>query len=296
MMDKNGGMLTVAAVQTRIRPVSSFGEFAKDVRQSLDAAGSDTGLIVLPQLFTMGLFAIEQNWQHQDPTQLDRISGFLPQILTLFAAEAKQRRAWILAGSTLEQEEVGKTNDGVTNRAYLFGPQGQRSAHTKTRMFPMEKSWGTRAGDSLNVVDIGVAHVGIAICYESTIPEVTTALSRQGAEIILVPAYNHSAHAFCRSRLCAATNAIQNQVYVVHCPAGGELPGIFPPGQGGPSILSPIDEGFPHDGILAEGAPAPDDTGDVLVARATLDLGRLRKGRRKDATTIFNDRLGATAQ
>lgn len=286
--------LEVIAVQFRIRPVSSFEEFAGDVHEALEAAvGAASGraprLVVLPQLFTMGLFAASPGWERDDLSQLSRIAEHLPAVLELCAAEARAHGIWLLAGSTLSPSPGGpggSPSEEVQNVAHLFGPAGQHHSHAKTHAFAAERTWSTVEGAGLEVIDVEGVSVGIAICYESTSPEVATILSRKGAEVILIPSYNHSPDAFHRVRHCAAAHAVQNLVFTVHCPAGGEVPGLFPAAQGRPAILGPCGEGFPADGILAEGEPGRTDS----VIAAVLDVGMLRERRSPGGTGIYHDR------
>lgn len=277
---RSNSTLTVAAVQFEMKPVSSFDEFADQARTALDEAGLGKEIVVLPELFTTGLFAAQEGWEEDEVSGLSRLHEYLPAYRELFAAESKARQTWILAGSTL-----ALTSSGIQNVAHLFGPEGQESTHVKTHIFPAEGGWGTVEGDGLEVIDINGVTVGIAICYEAEIPEVSTILTRKGAEIILVPSYTFTEAGFYRVRHCAAARAIENQVYVVHCPVTGDLPAPLSPGWGRPSILSPCDLDFPANGVIAEGAENTQST-----VTATLDLELLRENRRSGAATTYQDR------
>lgn len=274
-------VLRVAAVQLEIRPWDSFSAFSADAVTALDCTGEGYDLVVLPQLLAMGLFAAEPGWEDHPLSDLSRIADYTEQYTQLFSTTAKRRGCWILAGTTLTH-----TGEGLQNAAHLFGPHGEHHVHYKRHIFPVEQEWGTiPSSRATTVFDIGKATVGIAICYESTIPEIITTLRRQGAELVMIPSYNQSAAAFHRVRTCAAAAAIQNQLFTMHVPAAGELPGKFPPAVGRASIRSPITEGFPDDGVLGRS-----DGGRPAVATAALDMAKLRETWSAEAPTIYNAR------
>lgn len=271
--------LSVAAAQFEMRPVDSFAAFAAQVRALLDHAAGDR-LVVLPELFTEALFTVDPSWQSHDVSQLTRIARFTDEYTELFAAEADARDQWILAGSHLTATERGHENV-----AHLFGPGGEVYAHSKTHIFPAEAGWGTAEGNELAVHDIDGVTVGIAICYEAEIPEVCTALTALGAEVLLTPSYTYTEAGFWRVRHCAAARAIENQVYVVHCPLVSHLTEPLSPGFGRASVLSPCDQAFPADGVLAQARTNEQDT-----VSCTLDLDLLHQNRASGAATTYKDR------
>ncbi|WP_432251726.1 nitrilase-related carbon-nitrogen hydrolase [Streptomyces sp. HNM1019] len=271
--------LSVAAAQFEMRPVGSFDDFAAQVRDLLDRAAG-ARLVVLPELFTEALFTIDPDWRSHDAARLTRIAEHTDRYTVLFAAEAAARGQWILAGSHLTA-----TARGHENVAHLFGPGGELHTHSKTHIFPAEAEWGTVEGDELTVHDIDGVTVGIAICYEAEIPEVTTALTGLGAEVLLTPSYTYTEAGFYRVRHCAAARAIENQVYVVHCPTISHLTGPLAPGFGRASVLGPCDQAFPADGVLAE---ARTNEQDVIAHRLDLDL--LHANRATGAAPTHRDR------
>ena len=186
--------LRVAAAQFEMRAVDSFDAFAEQVRALLDRAG-DARLVVLPELFTEALFTLDPDWQQHRIDQLTRIADHTEAYRDLFRAEAAGRDQWILAGSHLVATERGHENV-----AFLFGPDGQEHRHSKTHIFPAEAEWGTAEGDELAVFDVDGVSVGIAICYEAEIPEVSTTLTAMGAEVLLVPSYTFTEAGFWRVR------------------------------------------------------------------------------------------------
>ncbi|MDH6695733.1 nitrilase-related carbon-nitrogen hydrolase [Streptomyces griseoviridis] len=276
-----GTSLTVSAVQFEMRRVDGFDAFARQVRTLLDRTdGSE--LVVLPELFTAALFTARPGWRDEPVSALGRIADHTDDYLALFTDLARVRGQVIVAGSHLVRDPDG---DGVLNTAFVFFPDGSVTRHVKTHIFPAEAGWGTREGDTLAPFTVGGITVGVSVCYETEIPEVSTVLARQGAELIVSPSYTFTEAGFWRVRHCAQARAVENQVYVVHCPTTGDPGGPLSPGWARASVLSPCDAGFAPDGVLAE---AGTNVEDVITVRLDLDL--LRENRRTGAATTDTDR------
>lgn len=272
--------VTISAASFAIRPVESFEEFADHVRGLLDqASGSD--LVLLPELFTLELFTIEQGWQDDPVSALPRVDAYTQQYKQLFATEARQRNQFIVAGTHLEFRE-----DGYYNIGYIFGPDDELHEHRKTHIFPAEGDWKTQEGDQMQVIELPFAKVGFNICYETEIPECATSLTEQGAEIIICPSYTFTEFGYWRVRHCAQARAIENQVYFVHCATGGAPGGPIPNGWTQSSILSPCDLPWSPNGVVAEAAEP--NTENVITA--TVDLDLLRQNRIDGAATTYKDR------
>ncbi|MGE6377015.1 nitrilase-related carbon-nitrogen hydrolase [Peribacillus muralis] len=65
---------------------------------------------------------------------------------------------------------------------------------------------------------IGPVKIGLTVGYEAEIPEGSRILTWRGADIIFCPSYTFTEAGFWRVRHCAHARAIENQVYIVHCP------------------------------------------------------------------------------
>jgi predicted amidohydrolase len=272
--------VSIAACNFNTRPVASFDEFAGHVRSVLDGArGAD--IVLLPELFTIELWTATPGWETAPASEFTRLADFTDDYQHLFETEAAERDQYILAGSHLVREQ-----DGYRNVAFLYGPEGLVHAHAKTHIFPAESDWGTGEGDEMQVVELPFAKVGVNICYEAEIPELSASLTEQGAEIILCPSFTFSENGFWRVRHCAAARAIENQVYFVHCCTGGSGHATLPAGWARSSILSPCDSPWDApNGVVAE-ATANEET----VARAVVDVDLLYENRENGAATTFRDR------
>ena len=271
--------VSIAAINFLVRPVHDFDEFAQHVRGLLDQAeGAD--LVLLPELFTVELFTTEPTWRTDDIADLTRIDAYTDDYRALFTEEARRRGQHIAAGSHLM-----KRGDRHLNVAGLFTPEGTVHEHEKTHIFPGEAAWSTSEGDELKAIDLPFAKVGFAVCYEAEIPEVSSSLAEQGAEIILCPSYTFTEHGFWRVRHCAASRAIENQVNFVHCSTGGSPGAPLPNGWTRSSILGPCDQPWAANGVIAE---AGENT--ETLARGVVDLDALHRNREDGAATTFRDR------
>lgn len=274
-----GRLVSIAACQFAVRPVTSFDEFAGHVRKLLDQArGAD--LVVFPELFTVELFTIYPDWQRAPIAELTRIDEYTPMYRQLFADEARVRGQYIAAGSHLMQE-LGR----YFNVAHLFAPDGALYTHAKTHIFPAEGDWSTVEGDKMEVYDLPFGRVGFNVCYEAEIPECAATLAEQGAELIICPSFTFTSYGFWRVRHCAQARAIENQVYFVHCCTSGQPGAPLPDGWARSSILSPCDTPWNPDGVVTEADPNRE-----MVIIGQIDLDQIYPNREQGAAPTFRDR------
>jgi predicted amidohydrolase len=271
--------VSIAACNFAVRPVASFDEFADHVRGLLDKArGAD--LVLFPELFTVELFTTFGDWKTSPKSELTRIDRFTHDYRNLFESEAKERSQYIVAGSHLMNE-----NGRYLNIGHLYEPDGTLHTHTKTHIFPAEAEWSTEEGDSLEVIDLPFARVGLNICYEAEIPECASALTEQGVEIILCPSFTFTEFGFWRVRHCAQARCVENQIYFVHCCTGGQPGDPLPNGWAQSSILSPCDLLWNPSGIVAQA-----EANEEVVVRGEVDIEKLYENRETGAAPTYRDR------
>lgn len=271
--------VAVAATNFITRPVNSFDEFAGQVRGVLDRC-REAELVVLPEYFTLGLFALIDGWREAPLARMRELAAFAPEVDELLVTEARARGQAIAGGSTLV-----RSVDGDENVCVLYAPDGARHGHAKSHLMPEEAEFVDREGEEMTVIDLGHVRVGVAICYEMEFPECSGALAELGAEVILCPSFTLTEAGFWRVRYCAAARAIENQVYVVHSCAGGKPVHTLPGGWARAAILSPCDRPWRPDGVVGEAATNVED----VVVR-TLDLDLLHAMREEGDATTFRDR------
>ncbi|MFB7640416.1 nitrilase-related carbon-nitrogen hydrolase [Peribacillus butanolivorans] len=267
----------ITACQFRVEKVASFNEFQKQVEDLINQVPENSDYIIFPELLTIGLLA---TFPDQNASSLIKIDEYATQYKELFSSISRKRKQVIIAGSHLECRE-----DEYFNIAYIFDKDGSYVEHKKTHIFPAEANWQTSEGNTLEVYSIGPVKIGITVCYEAEIPEISRILSVNGADIIFCPSYTFTEAGFWRVRHCAHARAIENQVYFVHCPTVGEPGAPLPNGYGRASILSPCDKAWRANGVVAEA-----EVNKHTVITGTVDIDELYENRKSGAATTFKDR------
>lgn len=253
--------IRVAAVQ-----LNSQDDKARNVQRALElierAADEGAELIVLPEYLTY------LGRRTGYPDAAEPIPG---PITEQFAAAARRRGVYLLAGSLLERSAV---EGRYYNTSLLFDPRGELLArYRKIHLFDLDlgteknsyrESASILPGEEIVSALVEGRRIGLTTCYDLRFPELYRLLALEGAEVITVPA----AFTFETGRdhweLLLRARAVENQVYVI---AAAQV-GSYPPGQRcyGRSMI--VD---PWGTVLAQ---APDEETVVL---ATLDFARLHR-------------------
>jgi deaminated glutathione amidase len=194
-----------------------------------------------------------------------------PAVLALTAA-ARDTRAWLLVGSLSVRAESGK----LANRSFVLSPTGEvHATYDKINLFdaaPGEtenlESRVYARGTTARVVDLGLARVGLSICYDVRFPQLYRALAQAGAQILAVPAAFMQVtgeahwHALLRAR------AIETGCFVVAAAQCG-VPHAGRASYGHSLVVNPWGE------VLAEAAQEP------CVLIVDLDLAETTQARRR---------------
>jgi predicted amidohydrolase len=136
---------------------------------------------------------------------------------------AKELGLWIIGGS--HRITVPNDNDHrVTNTTLVYNPDGELPArYDKIHLFDAEVNDGTayresatiKAGESIVVVDLGFARVGLTICYDIRFPELYQLLRYEGADLIVVPSAFTVPTGRAHWKPLLRARAIENQVYII---------------------------------------------------------------------------------
>jgi predicted amidohydrolase len=113
--------------------------------------------------------------------------------LEALAAQARASGVWVVAGTT---EPVPGTPDGYHIVCALIGPDGsiagkyRRTCPIGPYIYEGGPFWdfAYTAADELPVFETPLGTIGILICSEVYVPELSRILALKGAEIILIPA------------------------------------------------------------------------------------------------------------
>lgn len=198
--------------------------------------------------------------------------------LSLFQNLAQEHHMYICSGT-----HVVKTKSGTFNRSYFFSPSGKFAHQDKCLLTPYEVEEGIlSAGNTLTLFETQFGKVGICICYDVEFPRLVETLINQGVQLILVPSYTSSVHGFYRVFISCRARALEHQCYVVQSAIVGQTDVEM--AFGAAAVCTPIDDGFPEDGLLALGKR---DQVETIVA--TLDFERLKKVRTDGQTHNHKD-------
>jgi predicted amidohydrolase len=208
---------------------------------------------VFPEYFSMELTSLFPEDVRGDlAKQLAEMQSVLPDFLTLYGDLAQQQGIYLLAGSF----PVRVADGSYRNRAHLFRPDGTMSFQDKLMMTRFENEhWGISRGDEIRVFDTEYGRIGVAICYDSEFPMIARKQVELGANLVLVPSCTDTLAGYYRVRIGCQARALENQCYVVQSPTVGEAPWsqAVDVNIGAAAVYTPVDYGFPDDGVLAIG-------------------------------------------
>jgi nitrilase len=152
-----------------------------------EAAALNAVLAALPENFAfMGLNSGDKR-AVAEPDGAGRIQNFL-------ADTARRLKIWIVGGTVpLRQHPDGR----VSASCLVYDAQGQRAArYDKIHLFDVDVPGSTEShresahtvpGHDARIVDTPAGKLGLAVCYDMRFPELFRVLSRQGAELFVVP-------------------------------------------------------------------------------------------------------------
>lgn len=214
---------TVAAIQ-----MSSGPDEVANLQQASgfidEAVAAGARLVVLPEVF---------GWRGPRADE-DRHRQLIPgPTIDALAALARRHGIHLCAGSILE---TIPGDPRAYNTSCLLGPDGAiLGLYRKIHLFDIDlpgqvtvrESDGRRPGEDVVVVATPLGTLGLSICYDLRFPELYRALSRAGAEILVVPsAFTFPTGAAHWETLCRA-RAIENQSWVIAANQTGTSPHGF---------------------------------------------------------------------
>lgn len=188
--------------------------------------------------------------------------------LALGSELARRHGIYLLAGTFLVATAGGR----YRNRAHLFAPDGRHAWQDKLTLTGFERAAGIlEPGDELRVFDTAFGRLGIAICYDAEFPLYARAQAEAGAQLLLVPSCTDTPAGATRVRIGCRARALENGLHVACAVTAGRAPwsAWLDSNEGRAAIYTPVDRGFPDDGIAAESDRADD------WAVAEIDLGRI---------------------
>ena len=156
----------------------AFGERDRNVAEALRLIDDERADVwVLPELFATGyqFVSADEVWELAERVP----GGSTTQALVEHAAE---HGCHIVAG--LPERD----GERVYNSVVLVGPDGFLACYRKVHLFYQEKLFFSPGDRSFPVIDVGIARIGLMVCFDHLFPESARSLALQGADVIAHPA------------------------------------------------------------------------------------------------------------
>ncbi|MBN1627345.1 MAG: acyltransferase [Deltaproteobacteria bacterium] len=155
-----------------------FGLVEKNVRQAVtELEGADADLVVMPELFNTG-------YQFVSKEEAFGLAEEMPYGDTCRSMMeiARSKKMHLVFGMA--------ERDGARlfNSAAVVGPEGFIGRYRKSHLFYEEKYFFDPGDTGFMVFDIGIARLGVMICFDWWFPEAARSLALSGADIICHPA------------------------------------------------------------------------------------------------------------
>ena len=277
--------LKVAAAQYDISFFAHWSDFVEKLTSWVSlAANHQAKLLVFPEYGSMEMPSLFGEKIYKDLNgQLHAMQSIYPEWQALHSELARQFDVMILASTYPVMQDDGS----FRNRANLYGPEGFIAYQDKLIMTRFEnEQWLVKAGNEIKVIDTDIGKIGINLCYDSEFPLIARQQVVAGADLILVPSCTDSEAGFHRVRIGCQARALENQCYVIQSPTFGkaEWSEAVDVNTGRASIYTPVDYGFPDNGILIEGSH---DQAEWVYA--DLDLAEIARVRKEGQVFNYRD-------
>jgi predicted amidohydrolase len=229
--------------------------------------GAGHDLVVLPELWSAGGFAIGEWWERSQP-----LDGALPPALVPLADAARATAAVLHTGSVVERSpSPGEEGRHLWNTSVVLGPDGEVACtYRKIHRFGFGNGEPVlmEAGADVVVTDLpapaDALTVGLSTCYDLRFPELYRLQVDLGAEMFVVPAAWPQPRVEAWQLLLRA-RAVENQCFVVACNTAGEHAGVVMGGRS--AVVDPWGTVLAEAGTQEEVLSVELDTGQVARAR-----------------------------
>jgi len=178
-----------------------FGRIEKNVEKAINSIRKlRADLIVLPELFNTGYLF----------TSKSELAGLAEKVPGGFTTEAlvnvaREESTCIVAGV------AEKGSQGFYNTSVLVSPGGYIGKYRKAHLFFEERKWFLPGNSKFPTFDLGVAKVGVMICWDWIFPEAMRSLCLKGADIVCHP--SNLVLTYCTDAM--VTRCLENGVYAV---------------------------------------------------------------------------------
>lgn len=277
--------LRIAAAQYDIGFLGEWANYTLKIQRWVsEAADNGAKLLLFPEYFSMELASLfPQEVYSSLNKQLDAMQEVFADFLKLFQSQAQQHGLHIVAGSFPVRGEDGS----YRNRSYLFYPDGRFDFQEKLQMTRFENEhWVIKAGEQIRVFDTDLGRIAINICYDSEFPLIARRQAEAGADLILAPSCTDTLAGYWRVRIGCQARALENQCYVVQSPTVGSAPWseAVDVNVGAAAIYTPVDRGFPDNGVLSIG-----ELNETQWVYGDIDLANIAEVRQNGQVFNYRD-------
>ncbi len=178
-----------------------FGEIQRNLETIIQAIDSFQGdLLVFPELALSG-------YQFLSKEEARELSEEVPSgtVCQKIEQAIRGRELYIVVGL------AERAQDGIYNSAVLIGPKGYIGTYRKTHVFFEETLWFTPGNTGFHVWDIGMAKIGLLVCFDWFYPESARTLALKGADILCHPSNLVLPH--CPDAM--VTRCLENHVFAI---------------------------------------------------------------------------------
>lgn len=242
----------------------SLGDKKKNIStlEDLIARGQEAHLLVIPELANTGY-----NFESRDQAFALAEQTGKSEFIDFLSVQAEKYNLFMVAGMT----ELDK--DKLYNTAVLIGPNGYIGKYRKIHLFWNEFDIFEKGDLGLPVFDIGIARLGLLICFDWVFPEAWRILALKGADVICHPSNLVLPYA----QQAVPAHSLMNRTFNITANRYGNERGITFSGR---SILS-----GPTGKTLLKGSP---DNDEVMLTE--LDLTQARDKQITPRNHLFDDR------
>lgn len=275
----------IAAAQYDIGFLENWDAYRQKIERWVgEAAAEGAKILLFPEYGSMELASLFGQAVYSSLSkQLAAMQSVLDDYIDLYRGLAQQHQCYIQAGTFPVRIE----GDIYRNRAYLFMPNGEFDYQDKVMMTRFEnEQWLINRGLELKYFDTDYGRIAINICYDSEFPMLARKQVEAGANLILVPSCTDTLAGYHRVRIGCQARALENQCYVVQSPTVGQAPWseAVDVNIGAAAIYTPVDRGFPDNGILAIG-----ELNATQWVFAEIDMDQIAKVRENGQVFNYRD-------
>lgn len=244
----------VASAQYNISFLDNWQHYQIKIENWVQQATDESAkILVFPEYASMELASIfPEDIYLSLERQLEAMQDLHDDYVKLYQSLAQNYQCIIQAGTF----PVRQANGDYRNRAYLFMPDGRYDYQDKLQMTRFEnEQWLIRSGEELKCFDTEFGYIAINVCYDCEFPLLARKQVEAGANLILVPSCTDTLAGFNRVKIGCQARALENQCFVIQSATVGEASWseAVDINFGAAAVYTPVDRGFPADGIAAIG-------------------------------------------